>query len=144
MTRKQHGPEVYRITGARQGLTDDVRRRQRRYVISMLIRTLSVVLTVLLWNVWVPLAVVTLVLGGVLPYVAVVVANAGRENAPGLPSTFDVPPERAALAPSHIETAGERPPASGGAGTGSGEPAAPGATPAPDATPASRRHSAHG
>lgn len=93
--RKQKSPEVFRITGARQGLEDDVRGRQRRYVISMLIRTLSVVLTVLLWNVQRPLAVVTLVLGALLPYVAVVIANAGRENAPKLPSAYvpvDTPP----------------------------------------------------
>ncbi|RBM17022.1 DUF3099 domain-containing protein [Streptomyces sp. PT12] len=81
-------PTVHRITGARQGLADDVRGRQRRYVISMLVRTAAVVLTLLLWNVSRPLAAVTLVLGVVLPYVAVVVANAGRENAPSLPSTF--------------------------------------------------------
>ncbi|WP_049580545.1 DUF3099 domain-containing protein [Streptomyces sp. SBT349] len=79
---------VYRITGARQSLDDDVRGRQRRYIISMLVRTLAVVLTLLLWNVSRPLASVTLVLGVVLPYVAVVIANAGRENAPSLPSTF--------------------------------------------------------
>jgi hypothetical protein len=86
--RKQKGPEVFRITGARQGLDEDVRGRQRRYVISMLIRTASVLLTVLLWNVERPLAVVTLVLGALLPYVAVVIANAGRENPPSPPSTF--------------------------------------------------------
>ncbi|OEU88487.1 hypothetical protein DB35_19600 [Streptomyces abyssalis] len=86
--RKQRGAEVFRITGARQSLADDVRGRQRRYVISMLIRTLSVLLTVLLWNVQRPLAVVTLVVGALLPYVAVVVANAGRENATSMPSSF--------------------------------------------------------
>jgi hypothetical protein len=82
------GPAVHRITGARRGLEEDVRGRQRRYVISMLIRTVAVLATVLLWNVSRPLSVVTLVLGLVLPYIAVVVANAGRENAPSLPSTF--------------------------------------------------------
>ncbi|TDC21662.1 DUF3099 domain-containing protein [Streptomyces sp. 8K308] len=89
------GPEVFRITGARRGLHEDVLARQRRYVISMLVRTVAVLLTVVLWNVNRPLAVVALVLGAVLPYVAVVVANAGRENAPSLPSTFitrDTPP----------------------------------------------------
>ncbi|WP_326599728.1 DUF3099 domain-containing protein [Streptomyces sp. NBC_01803] len=79
---------VYRITEARQSLDDDVRGRQRRYIISMLIRTVAVLLTVLLWHVSTPLAAVTLVLGAVLPYVAVVIANAGRENVPSLPSTF--------------------------------------------------------
>lgn len=95
MVRKQRGArggargaEVFRITGARQSLADDVRGRQRRYVISMLIRTLAVVLTVALWNVERPLAIVTLVVGTLLPYVAVVVANAGRENAPSAPSAY--------------------------------------------------------
>ncbi|WP_344328000.1 DUF3099 domain-containing protein [Streptomyces macrosporus] len=99
MRRKQHGPEVFRITGARQGLAEDVRGRERRYVISMLVRTVSVLLTVLLWNVQRPLAVVTLVLGAVLPYVAVVIANGGRENAPSLPDSYIPTPPRPALGP---------------------------------------------
>jgi hypothetical protein len=89
--RKQRGGEVFRITGARQSLDEDVRGRQRRYVISMLIRTAAVLLTVFLWNVERPLAIVTLVVGLVLPYVAVVIANAGRENAPSQPASY-VPP----------------------------------------------------
>ncbi|MDT0344872.1 DUF3099 domain-containing protein [Streptomyces litchfieldiae] len=97
--RKTAGSTVYRITGARQSLDDDVRGRQRRYVISMLVRTLAVILTVLLWNVSLPLAAVTLVLGAVLPYVAVVIANAGRENVPSLPSTFLSAESRSALPP---------------------------------------------
>ncbi|NSC20933.1 DUF3099 domain-containing protein [Streptomyces albus subsp. chlorinus] len=86
--RKLHQPEVFRITGARQGLQEDVRGRQRRYVISMLVRTVAVLLTVVLWNVERPLAIVTLVLGVTLPYIAVVIANAGRENAPSAPATY--------------------------------------------------------
>jgi hypothetical protein len=86
--RKQKDAQVFRITGARQGLAEDVRGRQRRYVISMLVRTLAVILTVVLWNVERPLAIVTLIVGMVLPYVAVVIANAGRENAKDLPSSF--------------------------------------------------------
>ena len=95
--RKQREAEVFRITGARQGLEEDVRGRQRRYVISMLIRTLSVLLTVVLWDVQRPLAIVTLVVGALLPYVAVVIANAGRENAPSLPSSYIQAPSRPAL-----------------------------------------------
>ncbi|MEV4440707.1 DUF3099 domain-containing protein [Streptomyces sp. NPDC049577] len=97
--RKLGGTEVFRITGARQGLAEDVRGRQRRYVISMSIRTLSVVLTVVLWNVERFVAIGTLVLGAVLPYVAVVIANAGRENAPSLPGTFVPAPTRPVLMP---------------------------------------------
>ncbi|RCH69945.1 DUF3099 domain-containing protein [Streptomyces sp. SDr-06] len=95
--RKQSGGQVFRITGARQGLAEDVRGRQRRYVISMSIRTVSVVLTAVLWNIERPVAIVTLVLGALLPYVAVVFANAGRENVTSLPSTFIPTPPRPAL-----------------------------------------------
>ncbi|POX47240.1 hypothetical protein C3489_30165 [Streptomyces sp. Ru71] len=95
--------EVFRITGARTGLREDVRGRQRRYVISMTIRTLSVILAVSLWNVERHVAIAALVLGAVLPYIAVVIANAGRENAPGLPSTFVTTPLRPMIAPPRAE-----------------------------------------
>ncbi|WP_162931218.1 DUF3099 domain-containing protein [Streptomyces sporangiiformans] len=97
--RKHSNVEVFRITGARQGLADDVRGRQRRYVISMSVRTVAVILAATLWNVERPVAIVALVLGGVLPYIAVVIANAGRENAPSLPSTFVTAPTRPMLTP---------------------------------------------
>ncbi|MER5769935.1 DUF3099 domain-containing protein [Streptomyces sp. NPDC001985] len=97
--RKQADAEIFRITGARQGLTDDVRGRQRRYVISMSVRTLSVVLAAVLWNVERHVAIVALALGILLPYVAVVIANAGRENAPSLPSAYVRGPFTPELAP---------------------------------------------
>ncbi|WP_367324153.1 DUF3099 domain-containing protein [Streptomyces sp. HUAS ZL42] len=109
--RKQHGGgngQVFRITGARAGLQDDVRGRQRRYVISMTIRTVSVILAALLWNVERHVAIVALVLGAVLPYIAVVIANAGRENVPSLPSTFvSVPPPPMIMPPRAEEGAAE-------------------------------------
>ncbi|MFF2849142.1 DUF3099 domain-containing protein [Streptomyces sp. NPDC058001] len=97
MTRKRSGGQVFRITGARQGLADDVRGRQRRYVISMFIRTLAVILGVTLWNVERYVAIVALVLGLVLPYIAVVIANAGRENVRSMPTTFVPMPFRPTL-----------------------------------------------
>ena len=108
MGKSAEGGRVYRITGARSSLTEDVRGRQRRYVISMLIRTLCVLLAVALWDVqrWLAFTALAggvlaqyqmssnLSLGGVLlPYFAVLVANAGREQPPSLPSTFDFPSE---------------------------------------------------
>ncbi|KEG42951.1 DUF3099 domain-containing protein [Streptomyces griseorubens] len=99
--RKQRGggAQVFRITGARTGLQEDVRGRQRRYVISMLVRTISVILAATLWNVERHVAILALVLGAVLPYIAVVIANAGRENAPSLPSTFVMAPMKQMIAP---------------------------------------------
>ncbi|MFG2311587.1 DUF3099 domain-containing protein [Streptomyces sp. NPDC048566] len=96
--RKQNDVQVFRITGARQGLDEDVRGRQRRYVISMSVRTVAVILAATLWNVERYVAIGALVLGILLPYVAVVIANAGRENAPGLPSTFVGVPSRPMIA----------------------------------------------
>ncbi|MDT3399817.1 DUF3099 domain-containing protein [Streptomyces sp. B1866] len=103
--RKRSEAEVFRITGARRGLAEDVRGRQRRYVISMSVRTVAVVLAASLWNVQRPVAVVALVLGAVLPYVAVVIANAGRENAPAPPTSAVPPVVRPVLPAGHDEDA---------------------------------------
>lgn len=109
VTRKQHGGvEVFRITGARTGLAEDVRGRQRRYVISMTVRTASVILAATLWNVERYVAIVALVLGAVLPYIAVVIANAGRERPPSLPSTFVTAPTRTMIMPPRAREEGAR------------------------------------
>lgn len=103
MLRKRSNGQVFRITGARQGLDEDVRGRQRRYVISMSVRTVAVILAATLWNVERHVAFVALVLGVLLPYISVVIANAGRENVPSLPSTFVAAPTRPMIAPPRQE-----------------------------------------
>lgn len=108
--RKHSGPEVFRITGARQGLVADVRGRQRRYVISMSVRTVAVVLAAVLWNVERHVAIVALALGVLLPYIAVVIANGGRENATSLPSTFVPTPTRPALDAAPVDAPAESAP----------------------------------
>ena len=130
--RKQSGTQVFRITGARTGLAEDVRGRQRRYVASMLVRTLAVILTVVLWNVERYVAIGTLVLGAALPYIAVVIANAGRENAPSLPSTFVTTPTRPMIAPQDdSDASGSR----GGDGAAAAESVPEGSSAGPDAGP---------
>jgi len=79
---------VVRITGARSSLTEDVRRRQRRYMVSMAVRSLCVILAIVLWKESRIVAIVCLVGGTLIPYLAVVYANAGRESAPDMPDTF--------------------------------------------------------
>ncbi|MFF0380932.1 DUF3099 domain-containing protein [Streptomyces sp. NPDC004286] len=105
---KQQRGEVFRITGARTGLAEDVRGRQRRYVISMSVRTVSVILAASLWNVERYVAIVALVLGALLPYVAVVIANAGRERPQSLPSTFVAMPSKPMITPPRDEESGAR------------------------------------
>jgi hypothetical protein len=75
---------VYQITGARSGLSEDVRLRTRKYLISMAIRTACFVGAVIATG---PARWVLIAGSLVLPWVAVVVANAGRaqgQNSPGI------------------------------------------------------------
>ncbi|MGZ4600466.1 MAG: DUF3099 domain-containing protein [Oryzihumus sp.] len=94
MRRRSGHPQdpVYSVTSAPESLRDDQSERMRRYLISMGIRTVCFLLSVLAivvlhWTVvgW------TLVAGAVvLPYVAVVMANATRARAAG--TVAPVPP----------------------------------------------------
>lgn len=69
---------AYSITGAPKSLQDDVRSRETRYLLSMGLRTACFLLAIfaadglLRW--------VLIVAAVVLPYIAVVMANAGRER----------------------------------------------------------------
>ncbi|WP_231384019.1 DUF3099 domain-containing protein [Cellulomonas sp. URHD0024] len=82
--RRRNDPregEVQRITTAPEPLADDMSRRQSRYLIQMSIRVVAFLVAVLTWNhipMWASL--VFIVAAVVLPYVAVLFANAGRER----------------------------------------------------------------
>ena len=68
------------ITSASRPHSEDLRGRERRYVISMGIRTVCFLLALVFldhWVVWVFLAAAVL-----LPYIAVVIANAGAAPDP--------------------------------------------------------------
>ncbi|WP_372593226.1 DUF3099 domain-containing protein [Actinotalea sp.] len=80
--------EVQRITSARVPLSEDVDRRMRRYLVQMSVRVACFLGAVVVdhWTRWL------LLVGAVLlPYLAVVLANAGREEADD-PGTFLEPP----------------------------------------------------
>jgi len=79
--KKSKATNVYDITAAPVSLTRDQASRQRRYFISMMIRTGCFLLTVILPS---PYRWFALLGAVTLPYIAVVIANAGRESfAPG-------------------------------------------------------------
>lgn len=90
--RHEDVPEVYGITTARTGQHDDMSKRARRYMVSMLIRLVCLVLAFVFFGTW----EAWLFAGGavVLPYVAVLMANAGRER-PAAPPTSMMSPEAA-------------------------------------------------
>ena len=94
--------QVYRITSAQTGLTSDQADRTRRYLISMAIRTVCFLGAVVTdgWLRWV------LVLGAVvLPYLAVVIANGGRERTKDRLPTVFVPHEQIALPSQAVQRA---------------------------------------
>ncbi len=71
------GREVFTITSASRGLSEQQPDRTKRYLISMAIRTVCVLSAIVVpgWPRW------ALIAGAVvLPYLAVVLANGGREN----------------------------------------------------------------
>ena len=80
--------EPISITSAQESLTNDQSGRARRYFISMMIRTACFILTVILPSPyrWIALSGALL-----LPYVAVIVANAGRETIKKNTVYFDSP-----------------------------------------------------
>jgi multisubunit Na+/H+ antiporter MnhB subunit len=101
---RQHAKApVYRVTGVRKGLTEDVRGRQRRYVITMVIRTVCFVVAVILFQVTpqgpgIAIALGLIFASLIIPYFAVIIANAGREPNQ-LPPTARLFTSRPALEP---------------------------------------------
>src|SRR6476620_8096342 len=81
MARAQRRDDAVRITTASTSANADVARRQRRYLFSMGIRTICFVGAILVgsgWLMW------TLIAGALLlPYVAVVMANASTTKSDG-------------------------------------------------------------
>ncbi|CAB4938992.1 MAG: DUF3099 domain-containing protein [Actinobacteria bacterium] len=76
-TQRETPEDVYTITGAQRGLSQEQTGRTRRYLISMGIRTGCVIAAIIVpgWPKWIFLAGAV-----VLPYLAVVIANGGRES----------------------------------------------------------------
>lgn len=73
-------PEFQSVTGAQSALSEDIPARQRKYFISMMIRTLCFLLAVFTPS---PYRWFFLVGAITLPYISVIVANAGRETIRG-------------------------------------------------------------
>ena len=92
--RRKRSEDPLRITSASRPRSEDIRGREKRYLISMGIRTLCFLLGVLFmghWIMWVFLGAAVF-----LPYVAVVIANAGNNMDPGA-SAFEYRPDLPAL-----------------------------------------------
>jgi hypothetical protein len=67
--------QVYLVTSARQSHSEEMSGRLRRYLISMTIRVICLVLAIFVFTGW--LRLVGVAAAVVLPWIAVVMANAG-------------------------------------------------------------------
>lgn len=92
--------EVHRITSAPTALADDIAQRNKRYLIQMSTRVVCFLGAVAIdhWSRWVLAAGAVL-----LPYLAVVLANAGRER-PSDPGTYLDPLGLPAAAPAPVRS----------------------------------------
>jgi hypothetical protein len=102
LKRRRHGePTVYTVTDARRPMSEDIGYRERRYLITMGVRALCFLLSILfavaLPGSWRWLAILALLGAVILPYIAVIFANGGREpdsSARFAPYDANAPSER--------------------------------------------------
>jgi len=91
MRRRKKDDGVYSITSARRALSEDLHDRNIRYLVSMGIRTTCLLLAFVVDG---PLRWLMVLGAVVIPYIAVIVANAGREQsgAPDATTQIALPP----------------------------------------------------
>lgn len=92
----QHNDNPVVITSARTSQSEDIRRRQLKYLLSMAVRTACFVLAVVTSG---PLRWTLLGAALILPYVAVVVANASTSRQVSTPAPYVLDDTRALPGP---------------------------------------------
>jgi hypothetical protein len=90
--RQKAGSPVFQVSTAPKSLKEDIRGRERRYLVSMGIRTACFVAAFITDGIARWLLIVAAV---ILPYIAVVIANAGRERRTTRLPDFIAPPGQA-------------------------------------------------
>jgi hypothetical protein len=80
MAHGARGQQVHLVTQARRPMSEDIRYRQHRYLIMMGIRTLCFAIAIVLFVLHLRLLIlIPAVAAIVIPYIAVIFANGGRE-----------------------------------------------------------------
>jgi hypothetical protein len=97
----QHRPpgddQVYGITTAETSHTADISRRQKQYILTMLIRVVSIVVVVFVPGISWPVKIGLCVVATIIPYVAVIRANGGPTPEKDPTNLMIGPPQRGAL-----------------------------------------------
>jgi hypothetical protein len=91
-----HEP-VYGITTAEQSHTDEITRRQKQYILTMLIRVVSIVVVVAVPGISWPIKILLCGVATVIPYIAVVRANGGPTPEKDPTNLLLAPPDKPAL-----------------------------------------------
>lgn len=94
----RHRPVVHSVTDARPSLSEDIGRREKRYLIQMSIRTICLILAVAVPVPW-PIRVLFIAGAVFLPYVAVIGANERGKDLPApahttVPNQNEIPRHR--------------------------------------------------
>ncbi len=80
ISHAERGQQVHLVTQARRPLSEDISYRQHRYLIMMGIRTLCLGIAIVLFVLHLRWLILFPAIGAVLiPYIAVIFANGGRE-----------------------------------------------------------------
>jgi len=91
-----HDP-VYGITTAEQSHTDDVSRRQKQYILTMLVRVVSIIVVVAVPGISWPIKILLCLVATIIPYIAVVRANAGPMPEKDPTNLLVSPPQKPSL-----------------------------------------------
>jgi hypothetical protein len=75
--RPQDEDEVYGITTAESSHMQEITRRQKQYILTMMIRVVSIIVVVLVPAITWPFKIALCVIAAIIPYIAVVRANGG-------------------------------------------------------------------
>ncbi|HEY5394102.1 MAG TPA: DUF3099 domain-containing protein [Trebonia sp.] len=80
MVHGGHGQQVHLVTQARRPLSEDIRYRQHRYLLMMGIRTICFAIAIVLFVAHMKWLILIPAVGAIIiPYIAVIFANGGRE-----------------------------------------------------------------
>ena len=88
---------MYGITTADQSHTDDVARRQKQYILTMLIRVVSIIVVVAVPGISWPIKILLCLVATVIPYIAVVRANGGPMPEKDPTNLLVSPPQKPSL-----------------------------------------------
>ncbi|WP_182353445.1 DUF3099 domain-containing protein [Flaviflexus huanghaiensis] len=77
---RKRAAKIISVTSVRRALDEDIKGRSQRYLFSMIVRTIFFILVIIVPS-W-PLKIVFGIFAVIIPAVAVLVANAGREKGP--------------------------------------------------------------